>query len=86
MVYVCIDLFAYSAPVSSRRETRSRLGWIISLKSLSFVTPSLQLVALFTEMQERSIVINAEWVSSETGDVMTKADAEVCRDFQIKRT
>lgn len=41
------------------------------------MTPGLQLVALFTEMQERSIVINAQWVSSKTGEkfvlVMTKA-------------
>ena len=41
------------------------------------MTPGLQLVALFTEMQERSIVINAQLVSSKTGEkfvlVMTKA-------------
>ena len=34
---------------------RTRLGWTISYKSLSFVHPSLELLHLFTEMRERSI-------------------------------
>ena len=47
--------FPYYPPVSKHKEMRSRLGWIVSYKSLYFVHPSLELVPLFTGMQERSI-------------------------------
>ena len=54
--YPIIDLSA-SIPVSKHKKMRSRLGWTISYKSLYFVYPSLNLMSLFTRMQERSIAI-----------------------------
>ena len=36
--------FPHYAPVSKLKEMRTRLGWIISYKSLYFVHPSLELV------------------------------------------
>ena len=47
--------FPHYALVSKYKEMRTRLGWTISYKSLYFVHPSLELVRLFTGMQERSI-------------------------------
>ena len=47
--------FPHYAPVSKHKEMRTRLGWIISYKSLYCVHLSLELVPLFTEMQERSV-------------------------------
>ena len=39
-------------PVSKHKEMRTSLGWTFSYKSLYFVHPSLDLVPLFTGMQE----------------------------------
>ena len=47
--------FTHYAPVSKYKEIRTRLGWTISYKSLYVVYRSLELVRLFTGMQERSI-------------------------------
>ena len=47
--------FPHYAPVSKYKETRTRLGWMISYKSLYFSHPSLELVPLCTGMRERSI-------------------------------
>ena len=47
--------FPHYAPVSKDKEMRTRLGWTISYKSPHFVPPSLELMPLFTGMQERSI-------------------------------
>ena len=47
--------FPHYALVSKYKEIRTRLGWTISYKSLYFVLQSLELVRLFTGMQERSI-------------------------------
>ena len=54
--YPIIDL-SPSIPVSKHKKMRSRLGWTISYKSLYFVYSSLNLMSLFTRMQERSIAI-----------------------------
>ena len=48
----------HHAPVSKRKEVKTRLGWVISYKSLYFLHPSLDLVRLFTEMRERYIENN----------------------------
>ena len=47
--------FPHYAPVSKDKEVRTRLGWTISYKSPHFVHPSLELMALFTGIRERSI-------------------------------
>ena len=48
----------HHAPVSKRKEMKTRLGGTISYKSLYFVHPNLHLVRLFTEMRERYIENN----------------------------
>ena len=48
----------HHAPVSKRKEMKTRLGGTISYKSLYFVHPNLDLVRLFTEMRERYIENN----------------------------
>ena len=50
--------FPHSAPVNKHNETRLRFQWTISNKSLYFVNTRLQLVPLFTEMQENPIIID----------------------------
>ena len=50
-----IDLSRITSPVSKHKEVRTRLWWTISYKSLYFIYLSLELVPLFTGMQERSI-------------------------------
>ena len=47
--------FLHYSPVSKHKEMRKRLGWTISYKSLYFIYLSLELMPLFTGMQERSI-------------------------------
>ena len=50
--------FPHSTPVNTHNKTRSRFHWTTSNKSLYFVNIRLQLVALFTEMQENPIIID----------------------------
>ena len=47
--------FPHYAPVSKDKEVRTRLWWTISYKSPHSVPPSLELMALFTGIRERSI-------------------------------
>ena len=47
--------FPHYAPLSKDKEVRTRLGWTISYKSPHFVHLSLELMPLFTGIQERSI-------------------------------
>ena len=50
--------FPHSAPVNTHDETRLRFQWTTSNKSHYFVNIRLQLVPLFTEMQENPIIID----------------------------
>jgi len=50
------DLSQHFPPVSKHKKMRSTLWWTISYKSLYFVHLSLDLMPLFTGMQERSII------------------------------
>ena len=60
-------LFRHSAPLSTRSENRSRLGWtiIISYKSLCFVNPSLESVRLFKGLRDFHIAFNTPCLPSK---------------------
>ena len=48
--------FPHYAPVSKDKEVRTRLGWTYNFVQITtFVHPSLELMALFTGIQEMSI-------------------------------
>ena len=47
----------FFALVRTYNQTRSRLRWTISYKSLYFIHPSVELLPLFKGMQKRSFLV-----------------------------
>ena len=56
----CNGPFLHSPPVSIHNETSTRLGWQISNKSLHFVHPSLELVALLSGRLDRFVGLHCK--------------------------